>query len=112
MQLHLALYDYHSCRGDMLFGQHDLNLFRVAFHALFEVDVLRERESICVDGRSVLNRDHLLQALVPLYRGRIYSFLLKHQDSSPDEIEADSEKLCLEFERQKPYLVERWNVKT
>jgi hypothetical protein len=61
---------------------------------------------------SVLNRDHLVQALVPLYRGRIYSFLLKHQDSSPDEIEADSEKLCLEFERQKPYLVERWNVKT
>jgi hypothetical protein len=53
-----------------------------------------------------------VQALVPLYRGRIYSFLLKHQDSSPDEIEADSEKLCLEFERQKPYLVERWNVKT
>ena len=61
---------------------------------------------------SRLNRDHLLQALVPLYRGRIYSFLLEHQDSSPDEIEADSEKLCVEFERQKPYLIERWNVKT
>jgi hypothetical protein len=61
---------------------------------------------------SRLNRDHLLQALVPLYRGRIYSFLLEHQDSSPDEIEADSEKLCVEFERQKPYLIERWNAKT
>lgn len=61
---------------------------------------------------SVLNRDHVVQALVPLYRGRIYSFLLQHQDSTADEIEADSEKLCLEFERQKPYLVERWKVRS
>lgn len=57
---------------------------------------------------SVLNRDHVVQALVPLYRGRIYSFLLQHETSSADEIEADSERLCLEFERQKPYLVEKW----
>jgi glucosylglycerate synthase len=56
----------------------------------------------------VLNRDHLIQALVPLYRGRIYSFLVKHEDSSLIEIEVDTENLCLEFERQKPYLIERW----
>jgi len=61
--------------------------------------------------RAVLNRDHLIQALVPLYRGRIYSFLLEHNESSPEEIEADTEALCLEFERQKPYLIERWNAK-
>jgi glucosylglycerate synthase len=60
---------------------------------------------------AVLDRDHLIQALVPLYRGRIYSFLLRHQDSSPVEIEADTENLCLEFERQKPYLIERWKAK-
>jgi hypothetical protein len=60
---------------------------------------------------SVLNRDHVVQALVPLYRGRIYSFMLQHQDSSADEIEVDSEQLCLEFERQKPYLVENWKVR-
>ena len=58
--------------------------------------------------RAAIDRDHLIQALVPLYRGRIYSYLLEHQDSSPEDIEADSEKLCLEFERQKPYLIERW----
>ena len=57
---------------------------------------------------TVLNRDHLVQALVPLYRGKIYSYLLQHQNSSPGEIEVDSENLCLEFERQKPYLLERW----
>jgi hypothetical protein len=60
---------------------------------------------------AVLNRDHLIQAFVPLYRGRIYSFLVQHQDSSSVEIEADTENLCVEFERQKPYLIERWKAK-
>jgi hypothetical protein len=60
---------------------------------------------------AAIDRDHLIQALVPLYRGRIYSFLQEHHDSSPEDIEAHSENLCLEFERQKPYLVERWNAK-
>jgi hypothetical protein len=60
---------------------------------------------------SVINRDHLVQALVPIYRGRLYSFLLEHADSSPEEMEADTEALCGEFERQKPYLVERWKAK-
>jgi hypothetical protein len=60
---------------------------------------------------AAIDRDHLIQALVPLYRGRIYSFLQEHHDSSPEDIEAHSENLCLEFERQKPYLVEKWKVK-
>ena len=60
---------------------------------------------------AVLNRDHLIQALVPLYRGRIHSFLVEHQDSSAEEMEADTENLCVEFEKQKPYLVERWKAK-
>ncbi len=58
----------------------------------------------------LLDRDHLVQALVPLYRGRIYSFFLQHASSSPAEIEADSENLCLELERQKPYFLERWKT--
>jgi glucosylglycerate synthase len=60
---------------------------------------------------SVMNRNHMLQALVPLYRGQSYSFLLEHANSSPEEIEADSEILCKEFENQKPYLIERWKAK-
>lgn len=62
--------------------------------------------------RTVIARDHILQALVPLYRGQLYSFLLEHRGSSSEEIEADSESLCLEFERQKPYLIERWKAKS
>lgn len=59
---------------------------------------------------SVINRDHLVQALVPLYRGKIYSFLVEHADSSPTEMENDCENLCLEFERQKSYLTEQWKA--
>jgi hypothetical protein len=62
--------------------------------------------------RSVIARDHILQALVPLYRGHLYSFLLEHRGSSVEEMEADSEALCVEFERQKPYLIERWKAKS
>jgi hypothetical protein len=40
-----------------------------------------------------------------------YSFLVAHSDSSPDEMEAESETLCVEFERQKAYLRERWKAK-
>lgn len=60
---------------------------------------------------AVLNRNHLVQALVPLYRGRLYSFLREHGNSSGEEMEAASEALCLEFENQKPYLIERWKSK-
>jgi hypothetical protein len=62
--------------------------------------------------QSRLDRDHLVQALVPLYRGKIYSFFRQHASSSPAEIEADSENLCLEFERQKSDFIERWKVRS
>jgi hypothetical protein len=60
---------------------------------------------------AVITRDHLVQALAPLYRGMTYSFLVEHSDSSPAEMEAASEMLCGEFELQKPYLMERWKAK-
>jgi len=60
---------------------------------------------------AVINRDHLVQALAPLYRGMTYSFLVEHSDSSPADMEAASELLCGEFELQKPYLMERWKAK-
>ena len=60
---------------------------------------------------AVINRDHLVQALAPLYRGMTHSFLVEHADSSPAEIEAANEMLCSEFELQKPYLREKWKAK-
>lgn len=58
--------------------------------------------------KSIINRDHIVQALVPLYRGRTLSFLLENGDRSEEEIEKNVESLCGEFERQKPYLLEIW----
>lgn len=60
--------------------------------------------------RSVINRDHLLQALPPLYRGRINSFVLQNLDADEKEVERALEGLCLEYERLKPYLIERWII--
>ena len=58
--------------------------------------------------RSVINRDHIVQALVPLYRGRTLSFLLENRDASGEDMERNVESLCGEFERLKPYLLEVW----
>lgn len=58
--------------------------------------------------KSVMNRDHIVQALVPLYRGRSLTFLLENQEGSGDDIERSVESLCGEFERLKPYLLELW----
>lgn len=58
--------------------------------------------------KSVINRDHIIQALVPLYRGRALTFSLENRDSSGEDIERSVESLCGEFERLKPYLLEVW----
>jgi hypothetical protein len=61
--------------------------------------------------RSVMNRDHIIQALAPLYRGKVFTFLIENRDASSQEVEASTESLCLTFERLKPYLVEQWSAK-
>lgn len=58
--------------------------------------------------RRVMDRDHILQSLVPLYLGRTASFVLEVRDSSALEVEDRIEKLCNVFERERPYLLERW----
>jgi hypothetical protein len=59
--------------------------------------------------QSVINRDHIIQALAPLFRGRAFTFLVEHRNSSADLVENNIENLCLEFERLKPYLLQMWN---
>ena len=59
--------------------------------------------------RSVINRDHIIQALGPLFRGRALSFLLENRDATEEDIDKDVESVCEEFERLKPYLLEVWN---
>jgi glucosylglycerate synthase len=60
-------------------------------------------------SKSVMSRDHILQALAPLYRGRMFTFLMENRTGSAEDVENNIENLCLEFERWKPYLLELWN---
>ena len=59
--------------------------------------------------KSVISRDHIIQALAPLYRGRVFTFLTENRNSSADDVENSIEDLCCEFERSKPYLLELCN---
>ena len=59
--------------------------------------------------KSVISRDHIIQALAPLFRGRVFTFLAENRGGSSDDVEDNIEDLCLEFERMKPYLLEIWN---
>jgi glucosylglycerate synthase len=60
----------------------------------------------------VLNREHLLRSLTPLYLGRVASFVLETADADAPAVESLIEGLCNEYESQKPYLVERWETAT
>ena len=58
--------------------------------------------------KSTINRDHIIQALVPLYRGRSLTFLNENRNGSEQDIQIREESLCADFERLKPYLLEIW----
>lgn len=60
--------------------------------------------------KAVINRDHIVQALAPLFRGRALAFMLENRSVSSSEVEVNIENLCLEFERQKPNLLEMWTA--
>jgi glycosyltransferase involved in cell wall biosynthesis len=50
----------------------------------------------------------VLESMIPLYFGFTASFVLKTKDMSNQEAEEEIESICLEFEKQKSYLVEMW----
>lgn len=58
--------------------------------------------------KRVINREHIIQAMTPLYMGRVASFVAENMAASSAEVEERIEKLCLCFEEHKPYLIERW----
>lgn len=58
--------------------------------------------------KSTINRDHIIQALVPLYRGRSLTFVIENRNGSEEDIERREESLCVHFERLKPFLLESW----
>ncbi len=59
--------------------------------------------------RAVISRDHVIQALAPLYRGKTFTFLQENHEALPPEVERNVEALCLTFEQCKPELLPLWN---
>ncbi len=78
------------------------------FHYSTELWVRTVYEFAASYQKSVISRDHIIQALAPLFRGRVFTFLVENRNSSAADVENNIEGLCLEFERLKPYLVEMW----
>jgi glucosylglycerate synthase len=56
----------------------------------------------------VQERDALVRATLPLYMGRVASFVLEMADAETAQVEARIEELCATFEREKDYLRQRW----
>jgi hypothetical protein len=60
--------------------------------------------------RQVLNREHLIKAMTPLYLGWTASFVVETQGLTTREAEDRIEHLGTVFERLKPYLLDRWGA--
>jgi len=78
------------------------------FHYPAELWVRTVYEFAASYRKSVISRDHIIQAFAPLFRGRVFTFLKENRNASAGEVENNIEGLCLEFERLKPYLLQLW----
>jgi glycosyltransferase involved in cell wall biosynthesis len=58
--------------------------------------------------RRVMNKEHLLRSLTPLYIGRTASFVLETMESGAEEVEEKIERLCGVFEAKKKFLLDNW----
>jgi hypothetical protein len=60
----------------------------------------------------VIDRTHVVQALMPLYLGRAASFISEHAESPIADAEQHLERLSQLFERRRQYLIDRWRGTT
>ena len=54
----------------------------------------------------------LVAALVPIYFGRVGSFVIENRNITTEQAEDRVERQAREFELLKPYLIQRWNGAT
>jgi glycosyltransferase involved in cell wall biosynthesis len=59
--------------------------------------------------KKIINREHLLKSLTPLYIGRTASFVKETWDSGANEVEDKIERLCVMFEDKKSFLLNNWD---
>ena len=51
----------------------------------------------------------VLESIIPLYFGFIASFVSKTKDMNNQEAEREIENICLEYEKEKSYLIKNWD---
>lgn len=60
--------------------------------------------------KKIMNNEHLLKSLTPLYLGKLASFVRETWESSSSEVEEKIEQLCLSFEKEKEFLIKNWGA--
>jgi hypothetical protein len=73
-----------------------------------EVWVATVYDFLAAHHAAVMDRAHIAQALMPLYLGRVASFVSEHAASTPADVAGALERLSQQFERATPNLIERW----
>ena len=63
---------------------------------------------LVVAARTASDLEALVAALVPIYFGRVGSFVIENRHQTTDQAEERVERQAREFELLKPYLLERW----
>jgi glycosyltransferase involved in cell wall biosynthesis len=59
--------------------------------------------------KEVINKEHLIKSLTPLYIGKVASFVMETWESNAEEVEERIEQSCLSFENRKDFLLDRWD---
>jgi glucosylglycerate synthase len=79
-----------------------------AFHIPDEIWVTIVYSFAAAAHTGVLNKEHLLKSLTPLYLAKIASFVLETWESNAVAVEEKIEQLCNSFEKGKIFLIDNW----
>jgi glycosyltransferase involved in cell wall biosynthesis len=58
--------------------------------------------------QSSIDRGELIRSMIPLHYGKTLSFVIETEAMNNQQVEEFIEDQCLQFEKTKPYLLERW----
>jgi len=64
--------------------------------------------AVAFRGKDDEYREHLIEALLPLFYGKALSYVRKTERMSVQQAEDAIETECVVFEENKPYLISRW----
>jgi len=79
-----------------------------AFHMPDEVWAEIVYSFAIASHRKIMNREHLLKSLTPLYIGKTASFVIETRDSDAQQVDQKIEQLCRVFESNKLFLNVNW----